>query len=137
MSADLAVQKAIREALTGSAEVLALVPASSIFDRHERPAADPSILLGESQALDNGTSLAGDHTEIFHSIHVWKKEPSLEGVKGIAAAIRSALRGRLVLDAPYHMAGQRVASLRFLRDPDGATAHAVVTFEALVTEDAP
>lgn len=137
MSADLAVQKAIRDRLVIYPAVTALVPAASILDRNERPAPDPSIILGESQAVDEGDTYADDHTRIYHTLHLWKREPSLEGVKAIAAAIRGAvMSGRFDLPAPYHVAFQKVASARFLRDPDGATSHGVVTVEVLVTGDA-
>ncbi|WP_374292760.1 DUF3168 domain-containing protein [Paenirhodobacter enshiensis] len=137
MSADLELQKAIRAALVADGGVTALVPASKILDMNAAPAPNPSIILGESQVIDNGSSLAGDHAQIIHTLHIWKEEASLVGVKGIASAIRGALAGRLSLPAPYHVAGQKVASARFLRDPDGVTSHGVVTLEVLISGDAP
>lgn len=138
MSVDLVVQKALRARLTGTAAVLDLVPAASILDRNQRPAPSPSIILGESQVVDEGTSLRRAHSRVYHTIHVWKLEPSLTGVKAICGAIRTAIHsGRLALDPGFHAADAFVSSLRTLRDPDGETSHGVVTVQVLVHEALP
>lgn len=135
MSADLAFQIALRARLIGTAAVTDLVPAASILDRHQRPAPSPSIILGETQLVDEGTSLKRRHQRLFHTVHVWKREPSTEGVKAICAAIRAAVHaGRFDLGAGLHCADQRVSGIRILRDPDGETSHGVVTIEALIVE---
>ncbi|HWL56410.1 MAG TPA: DUF3168 domain-containing protein [Paracoccus sp. (in: a-proteobacteria)] len=132
MNIDLEVQKAIRARLTTYAVG---VPAAQIVDANQRPSTLPAILLGDSQALDEGTSLRRAHTRVYHTLHVWKKEPSLEGVKTIAGAIRSAVRSaRLVLAPGLHCADTLVSSMRFLRDPDGEHSHGVVVVEVLVSE---
>jgi hypothetical protein len=136
MSADLAVQRAVRAHLTAAAAVTALVPATSILDRHARPAPDPSIIIGEGQTIEGG-DIARKVQRVIMDLHVWKKEPSTAGAKAIAGAVRAALHsGRLVLDAPYHCGDCRVPHMRYLRDPDGETSHAVVTIETLVSEGA-
>lgn len=133
MSEDLAVQKAIRARLVASPTVTALVPAAAILDRNQRPAPDPSIILGESQEVDEGTSLQRDRTRIYHTLHIWKREPSLTGVKAICGAVRAALKAdRLELDG-YHCADWHVSSGRCLRDPDGETSHGVMVVNVLVT----
>ncbi|WP_035026600.1 DUF3168 domain-containing protein [Gemmobacter nectariphilus] len=130
-----AVQVAIRARLVATPAVVALVPAASILDRNQRPAPSPSIVLGESQAVDEGDSIARNRARVYHTLHVWKREPSLEGVKVICAAIRMAIHaGRLDLGAGFHCADVRVSSMRQMRDPDGETSHGVVTVEALVEE---
>jgi len=131
MSAALAVQEAIGARLVGSPEITGLVPAANILDRNSRPAPDPSIVLGEDQIVDEGR-IARDVVRVYSTLHVWKKEPGLVGVKTIAGAIRSAMRARLVSPPGYHFGDSHVSSERFLRDPDGETAHAVITIELLV-----
>lgn len=134
MSADLAVQRAVRARLVATAELVALVPALSILDVNQRPAPVPSIIIGEGQTLE------GDRTDrrdqrIVLGLHVWKKEPGLRGVKEIAGAIRKAiLSARLADTDGYQFGDCRVPSMRFLRDPDGETSHAVVTVETLACE---
>lgn len=135
MTPELILQKALRERLASFPAVAVLVPAEAILDRNERPAPDPSIIIGEGQGVDEGDSLARNRTRVYLDLHVWKKEPGLEGVKIIAGAIRLAVRSaRLALDAPFHCGDCRVSSARFLRDPDGLTSHAIVTVAALVHE---
>ncbi|WP_323009833.1 DUF3168 domain-containing protein [Paracoccus sp. (in: a-proteobacteria)] len=130
-----AVQVAIRARLVATPAVVTLVPAASILDRNQRPVPSPSIVLGESQAVDEGDSIARNRARVYHTLHVWKREPSLEGVKVICAAIRRAIHaGRLDLGAGFHCADVRVSSMRQMRDPDGETSHGVVTVEALVEE---
>lgn len=137
MSANLAVQKAVRARLAGAAAVTALVPAAAILDRHARPAPDPSIIIGEGQTLA-GDDIARRTQRLVLDLHCWRKEQSLTGVKAIAAAVRTALHaGRLTLDGGYHCGDCAVTATRYLRDPDGETAHAVVTVEILVAEIAP
>lgn len=135
MSADLEVQKALRARFTTSAGLMALVPAANILDTNQRPAPVPSIILGESQAVDEATSIRRSHIRVYHTIHVWKREPSLAGVKAICGEIKRAIGfGRLTLAQPYHCADLLVSSMRFLRDPDGEHSHGVVTVEVLVSE---
>lgn len=130
------VQKALRARFTTTAALMALVPAQNVLDSNQRPAPVPSIILGESQSVDEGTSLRRAHVRVFHTVHVWKREPSLEGVKAIGDQIRRAIGfGRLVVASPLHCADLRVSSTRYLRDPDGEHSHGVITIEALMTED--
>ena len=135
MTPDLEVQKALRARFTTWAALMALVPADNVLDTNERPSPVPSIILGDSQAVDEGTSLRRAHTRVYHSLHVWAREPSLEGVKTIAGEIRRAIHSaRLTLAQPLHCADVRVSSMRFMRDPDGEHSHGVVVVEALVAE---
>lgn len=135
MSVDLEVQKALRARLITTAALVAVVPAASVLDTNQRPAPVPSIILGESQSVDEGTSLRRAHTRVYHTIHVWTREPSLQGVKAICGQLKRALgAGRLTLAAPYHCADLRVSEMRYLRDPDGEHSHGVVTVAVLVAE---
>ena len=136
MSAELEVQKALRARFTTTAALMALVPASNVLDTNQRPAPVPSIILGESQSVDEGSSLKRTHTRVYHTIHIWKREPSLAGVKAICGLIRQAINfgPRLVMAAPYHCADLQVSSTRTMRDPDGEHSHGVVTVEALIVE---
>jgi hypothetical protein len=124
----------IRARLVATASILEVVPAGNILDRNSRPAPDPSIVIGEDQIVDEGR-IARDVVRVYSTLHVWKKEPGLVGVKTIAGAIRSAMRTRLASVPGHHFGDGYVSSERFLRDPDGETAHAVITIESLVGTD--
>lgn len=134
MTPEIALQKAIRTRLATNAVVTDLVPATSILDRNERPAPDPSIIIGEGQSRDDGDSIARRLTTVFMDLHVWKKEASTAGVKAIAGAIRAAFRPKLDGSDGFHFVDAYVSGARFLRDPDGETSHAVVTITAKVQE---
>lgn len=129
----LAVQKAIRQRLVASEAVTSLVPANSILDRNERPAPDPSIIIGEDQIIDTGMLVNGSVVRVASTIHVWKVEPSLVGVKSIVGAIWQAFRGgRLALDDGCECIHFIVTDYRFMRDPDGATSHGIVQVLTMV-----
>lgn len=138
MSASLAVQTGLVQRLDNSPGVTALVPIAHIMDRNSLPNPSPSIIIGEAQAVDEGTSLKRRITRVYHTLHVWKKEPTLQGVNAIAGAIRTAINSaRLTLPEGFHCADCYVSDTRLLRDPDGETSHAVVTVETLVQEVTP
>lgn len=135
MNIDLEVQKAIRARLVNTWPLLLLVDAENILDTNQRPNPVPSIILGDSQAVDEGTSLNRGHTRVHHTLHAWTREPSLTGVKEICGEIRTALHsGRLALPVGLACSDMLVSSMRFLRDPDGVHAHGVVVVEVLVSE---
>lgn len=137
MSADLALQKAIRARLVATSAVVAHVPAASILDVNQRPAPNPSIIIGEGMAME-GDRIDRRDQRVILDLHVWEKEPSLAGVKAIAGAIRVAISApRFGATDGFHFADCRVTRSRFLRDPDGETAHGIVTVEALVNEVRP
>ena len=135
MSVSLALQTALRERLISTAAVTSLVPVASILDRNQRPAPMPSIILGEAQAVEEGRDTERRRTRVYHTAHVFNREPGLAGVQEIAGNMREALNWQnLQLSAPLHCINARVSGMRLLRDPDGETAHAVVTIEALINE---
>ena len=133
----LAVQKALRARFITTAAVTTLVPAANILDRNQRPVPDPSIIIGEDQTVDAGIAVARDYVRVYSTIHIWKKEASLEGVKGIAGALRRAV-GRVqrldLADPDYFCSDIKINSSRFLRDPDGEFSHGILTLECLVQE---
>lgn len=134
----LALQKALRARLVAAAGVTALVPVDHIVDRQQLPPLDPSIVLGEDQEVDpEFQNLKRSMVRVFSTLHIWKREPSLVGVKRIAGAVRRAVEQtyRLNLDDPdFHCGDCHVESVRFLRDPDGETSHAVITLDSLITK---
>ena len=134
MSADLALQQAIRQRLVSTGAVTALVPVASIIDVNQRPAPMPSIIIGEGQAVE-GDRIDRRDQRVFLDLHVWQREAGLVGVKRIAGAIRAAINvSKFPHISGFQIGDCRVTRTRFLRDPDGETAHGVVTVEALVNE---
>ena len=128
----LALQKAIRQRLTASDAVLALVPADNILDVTGRPERVPLINIGEGQTtwrrFDATTSA---------TLHVWVQESGLVACKEIVSAIADALtvdaqiNGVLSLDG-FVCHDMRPTLTRFLRDPHGDYSHGVLTITAIV-----
>ena len=134
MSHETALQNAVRDRLVATPSLVALVPSDNIRERNHRPNPQPSIIIGEGQSADEGDTLARTRLRIYLDLHVWVEEKSTAGAKAMVGEIRTALRSRLAPDGNFHVADCRVASARFLRDPDGLTSHAVVTVNAVVEE---
>jgi hypothetical protein len=130
----LALQKAIRARLISTAAVTALVPADHILDRNQRPAPDPSIVLGEDQVVNEGVTLSRDVVHVYTTLHIWKRELGLAGVKVIAAEVGRALQVEPLVtqEGDYQLFDTAVQASRFMRDPDGETAHCVLTVRSLV-----
>ncbi len=128
------MQKALRDRFVATVTVTDLVPATSILDRNSRPNPDPSIIIGEDQEVDE-QRLARNVVRVYSTIHIWKKETGLTGVKAIAAAIRAAVHSsRPDPGTGFQLGDCYVSGTRYLRDPDGETAHGVVTIESMVSE---
>jgi hypothetical protein len=133
----LSVQKALRARFIATAAVTALVPAANILDHNQRPAPSPSIILGEDQVVDQAITIQRDYIRVFSTLHIFKKETSLVGVKAISGAIRRAV-GRVtrldLADPDFVCSDCHVESTRFLRDPDGETSHGVMVIECLIQQ---
>jgi hypothetical protein len=127
----------LRARFIATAAVTALVPANSILDHNQRPAPSPSIVLGEDQVVDAKLTIKRDYVRVYSTIHIWKKEPSLAGVKAISDAIRRSV-GRVraldLADPDYAATDCHVESSRFMRDPDGETSHGVMVVSTLVQQ---
>ncbi|WP_279089494.1 DUF3168 domain-containing protein [Bartonella apis] len=135
---ELAIQKAIYKRLTTTPEVLSLVPLTNILDRNQLPKADPLILIGNDQLVEDGSDVRRCIWRVFSTLDIWKVENGLTGSKAISGAIRQAIRnGKPELDTGYHCVDWYVSTTRFLRDPDGEHSHGVLTIESLVLERQP
>lgn len=133
MSASLAFQLAARSILLANSDVIALVPAGNIIDANGRPEVFPRINIGEDQELP-ADDVVGRYTHLLATMHIWNREPGLEGAKAITGAVRRALIRQTWTRGNYCCFDTRLQSARYLRDPDGLTAHGVITFEARIED---
>lgn len=132
----LALQKAIVGALMADTDVKAVV-SDRIYDRIPRNQATgaitaefPFIGIGDTQLLPELAECT-DAAETSITIHCYSRAVGFPEAIRIAAAATAALH-----DAPLALDGGSLQSLllessRILRDPDGLTSHAVLTFNAL------
>lgn len=130
MALDRAIQTAIRARLVATPAVTDLVPALNIRDANALPSVDPCVIIGEAQAVDEGR-IDRASVRVYSDLHVWKKESGLVGVKDIAAAIRDALHSSRLTATGYDVGDCFIQSVRYIRDPDGVTAHAIIEVESV------
>lgn len=126
--ASLALQGAINLKLR--AEVAAV--GERVFDAVPADVAFPYIEIGEFQALDDGAQ-CHDGQELFATLHVWSRAVGQVECKQVAGAARGALHeAELDLGAAFQFLEIAHQDTRYLKDEDGLTSHAVLTFRALV-----
>jgi Protein of unknown function (DUF3168) len=124
----LQLQKAIVARLKAGATG-ALV-AGRIYDAVPGNAAKPYVSFGPFQLLpEHGDCLDGG--EAFVTLDGWAAGPDTVQVKSLGTAIAADLdRAELALDAPQRLVEMSIEQTQYTRDPDGITAHAVVTVHA-------
>ncbi len=96
----------------------------------------PYIELGEFQTVDDGAQ-CHDGVEVYVTLHVWSRpstsRPGQVEAKTIAGAIRGSLHeAELNLGSAWQFLEIAHQDTRYLKDPDGLTSHAVLTFRALI-----
>jgi len=125
----LELQKALVARLRGDTGVAALV-GTRIYDQPPPEPVYPYISLGPDQILPSRADCY-DGKEVTLQVDAWSRGVGFPEVKRIAEAICVALD-----DASLTLVGHRLVDIyeedvRTMRDPDGATSHAVLTFRAL------
>jgi hypothetical protein len=125
----LELQKAIVAALKADPAVNAIV-AGRVYDGVPANAVKPYVSFGPFQLLpEHADCLNGG--EAIIQLDGWAAGPSTVQVKQLGAAIANALDfAPLALDLPQQLVELTVEQTQYLRDPDGITAHAVVTLHA-------
>jgi hypothetical protein len=126
----LQLQKALVAVLKADAGVNAII-AGRIYDAVPGGAVKPYLSFGAFQMLpEHGTCLDGG--EAFVTLDGWAAGPDTVQVKQLGAAVAKALDlAPIVLDAPPRLVEMTVEQTQYMRDPDGITAHAVITVHAL------
>jgi hypothetical protein len=126
----LALQKALVARLKADAAVNAIV-AGRIYDGVPLNAPKPYISFGPFDVLpDLGDCLDGAQAVI--QLDAWSlQNGSTVQVKQLGAAIAAALdEATFALDAPHVLVDMTVEPIRYLKEPDGLTAHGVLTVNA-------
>jgi hypothetical protein len=125
----LQLQKALVAVLKADAGVNAII-AGRIYDAVPGGAVKPYLSFGPFQMLpEHGTCLDGG--EAFVTLDGWAAGPDTVQVKQLGAAVAKALDlAPIVIDAPPRLVEMTVEQTQYMRDPDGITAHAVITVHA-------
>ena len=91
----------------------------------------PYVSLGEGQSIPQRADCL-DGTEHYFTVHAWSRAPGYPEVKRIAEAIRATLHDADIPVRGYRLIDLALQSAEFMRDPDGLTSHAALSFRALV-----
>jgi hypothetical protein len=126
----LELQKAIVAALKADPDVAAII-AGRIYDAVPGNATKPYLSFGPFQLLpEHGSCLDGG--EAIITLDAWAAGPDTVEVKRLGTAVAAALDlAPIVLDAPQRLVEISVEQTQYMRDPDGITAHGVITVHAL------
>lgn len=134
-SATLELQGAIVSLLKADAGVTGIVGAR-VFDNVPRSAQSGEItaqfpFVGIASS-DEQSELIDciDGIDLSLDIDCWSREPGFPEVRRLAHAVRAALHDADVALTDNALVLLQHRQTRTLRDPDGLTSHAVLTFEA-------
>jgi Protein of unknown function (DUF3168) len=125
----LELQKALVAVLKNDTDVNAII-AGRIYDAVPGNATKPYLSFGPFQLLpEHGDCLDGG--EAFLTLDGWAAGPDTVQVKKLGAAVAKALDlAAIVLDSPQRCVEMSIEQTQYMRDPDGITAHAVITVHA-------
>ena len=124
----LALQGAINTRLRSQVAAVS----NRVFDRVPADVVFPYIELGEFQTVDDGAQ-CHDGQEVYATLHVWSRAVGQVEAKALAGAVRGSLHeAELDLGADWQFLEIAHQDTRYLKEPDGLTSHAVLTFRALV-----
>jgi hypothetical protein len=131
------LEAAIITRLKADATVSGFV-AARIYDRPpDGDVASPYISMGPSDAITDDVDCL-PAAELTFQVDCWSSGPgeafgSAE-VRKLAYAVRRSLDGAEITLATNVLVTVNHETTRIMRDPDGATNHAAMTFSALVSE---
>lgn len=92
----------------------------------------PYISMGPSDETSDDAECI-DGFEITFQIDVWSRERGYHEARKIADAVRASLGADLTLSANALVTMEH-RTTRYMRDPDGITSHAAMTFTAIVEQ---
>jgi Protein of unknown function (DUF3168) len=122
----LQLQKAIVAKLKADPGVTAII-AGRVYDAIPNAAVKPYVSFGLFQLLpEHGDCLNGG--EAIVTLDGWAAGPDTVQIKQLGTAVAKALdEAELALDAPQRLVEMTIEQTQYMRDPDGITAHAVIT----------
>ena len=134
MSAATEFQTAIYNELLASDDLRALV-GDRIFDGVPSDADYPCVTFGPAYETDqNAECITASEQTI--QVDVWSRDQGKKWpCKEIVSAVKDALHDvHMTIADPYAVSSAYVRLARVMDDPDGTTAHGVLTVSAVVTK---
>jgi hypothetical protein len=128
----LELQGAIVGRLKGDSPPIA---GSRIYDRvpTEPQPTFPYVSLGPSDAISDDAECLTSY-EVTLQLDVWSRAIGFPEVKTLAGQVRDALHGAELSLTDNALVSIEHRQTRILRDPDGLTSHAALTFTALIEQ---
>ncbi|MCB5201887.1 DUF3168 domain-containing protein [Neorhizobium sp. T786] len=126
------LQVAIVTRLKAAAAVTAFVGVR-VYDSVPENPTFPYITVGEGDETSDDADCV-DGFEISLDIDVWSRAQGFPEAKKISDEIRKALKSPELTIPTNALVDFRHRQTRFLRDPDGLTSHAVMTFEGFAEQ---
>lgn len=131
-----AIQKGVRDALVADATLATLIGSPPrVYDDVPKNPTYPYVTIWDDEQVNIATA-CHDLTETFLHVRAWSRAKGVVELKQIAAAVRGVLDTDI--DSPISLTGFSIRSHRFrsrriVKDRDGLTKQAIVTFE-FITE---
>lgn len=125
----LEIQGAVVTALKSASAVTALI-AGRVYDRVPPAPTFPYVNVGENQVIPDRAGCY-DAADVVLTIHAWARGEGYVEVKRVGKAVSDALLASDLPIAGYRLIDKEFEGTRYMRDPDGLTSHAVITFRAL------
>lgn len=91
----------------------------------------PYIAFGTSQTIPERADCL-DGSEHYVTIHAWSRAKGFPEVKRLAGAIRDALHDAAIEVPGFRLIDLAMEDAQIMRDPDGLSSHAALSFRALV-----
>ena len=133
MSPSVDLHKLIFDRLIADAGVHAIV-GDRIYENPPEGATFPYVSFGPSDVIEDDAECITGRVETIQ-IDCWaRQDAQISPVKALNDAVKTALHlfaGEMTTHALVEM---RVGAMRAFMDPDGLTAHGVVTVQAMVEE---
>lgn len=132
----LPLQAAIAAALLADTD-LAEIVGTRVYDIPPDRPKFPYVTLGDDLVVNDGTDCVSS-AEVAITIHAWSQNKTYKEVKLMAARIAAVLDENTSSLSPegHHLIDIQHETTRYLRDPDGVTRHAVITFQAITEAEA-
>lgn len=126
----LPLQDALIRALRAPG-VLPAVIGARVYDQVPSTPTYPLVSLGDGQVLPDKAECI-DGVEVFLQIDVWSRKVGYAETKEIAAAVIDALDDQALTVTGFDVIVFELSGVQYMRDPDGLTRHAAITFRSLI-----
>lgn len=125
----LEIQQAIIATLSGN---VGEAVGDRVYDEPPVNPVFPYITLGDCQVLPDKSECI-DGAIAYPIVHVWSQDPGFTETKTITKAVLALLDDQPMTIPGFDVIVFEVEDIHYLRDPDGLSRHAPITFHAIIT----